>query len=127
MKFIYLTVFIVLFSGIAFASSHYIPEFTNANSPHFVSVYNIGETSLLPPEEVVVDYSMRNKYDVLYHISEGYTPLENCGVRILKSGFSNSDMEFYGRECIKFEPVEKKNRVFDVQLIYENNEMNIFE
>lgn len=114
MKWISLVVFMTLFSCSVFAA------------PHYVSVYNIGKVSLLPQKEVEIDYSLRNKYDVLYHISENYNSIENCGVRFLKSGFANSEMEFYGRECIEIKPVVKKNRIFDVQLIYENNELNVF-
>lgn len=112
MKWISLIIFIVLFAGIGFAY------------PHYVSVYNSGKTSLLPASDVSVDYSLRNKYDVLYHIAENYDSVENCGVRFLKSGFSNSNMDFYGRDCITTrKPYVAKNRVFDVVVIYELNEI----
>jgi len=115
MKWISLTVFMILFSGFAFAT------------PHYVSVYNVGKVSLLPPKEVVVDYSLRNKYDVLYHISQGYEPVDNCGVRFLKSGFANTDMEYYGKKCLGFEHDYKANFMFNTDLMYEQNELDVFE
>ena len=118
MKWILSLIFIVLFSSfvVANTSTHYIHNSPMITYPHFVSVYNIGKVSLLSNEKVDINYTLKNKYDVLYHVS-GYESVENCGVRFLKSGFGNNGMVFYGRECIEFDKPDERSKFFGVRLI----------